>query len=533
MAIVGIYPQGQVERRARLFGALSQAFPTVRFEAREAGAWTGLDALIEFGGDSEAGAAATAGTRALAMLGPEGEADQALDVFFADAPGLDRRLRGQALTQAHLGRQVRTAAGGGQLLASVNGRPLWTRLGRLDVAALAPLELSAGEPLRNRLGRERSLALLPLLELLREVTAAERWQPPPPRATFLVDDPNLHWPSYGYLKLPALAAHAAEHGYHLSLAMVPLDAWFAHPAAASLLRAERSLSLIVHGNDHLGGELGNVREEAAALALAAQAQRRIAAFEQRTAIPVSGVMVPPHEACSQAMTRALARAGFRAITMTRPYRWLAPPSLHWLTAPAEVGALAGWRPADLAPGNLPVLLRHPFADEDCSNAELVLRAYLDQPLILYGHHADLAGGLGVLARRTAEVNRLGVAWASLGEIAETNYESRVEGQLLRIRPHSRRIAVEVPEGVTEAVVEPAPGSEPGELVATPAGSVAAGEPFSVEGAGALSLALEARDAVAPDTVPAPRRRLWPFARRLLAEGRDRAAPAIRPSGRRR
>src|SRR5437588_776228 len=80
------------------------------------------------------------------------------------------------------------------------------------------------------------VALLALVHFLREVSAEHRWTPPPLRASFIVDDPNLHWPSYGFLRYRELVAHADAHGYHVALATVPLDGWFAHPAAARLLR---------------------------------------------------------------------------------------------------------------------------------------------------------------------------------------------------------------------------------------------------------------------------------------------------------
>lgn len=526
--VVGVHPRAELERRPRLFAALSEAFTAVRFEAREAGSWAGLDALIELGGDAEARAAAAAGLPSLAALRPERKEGHAEDVLLA-ASGIDRRLRGQVLTDAHLPLEIGIEPPAeAQVLATVDGQAAWVRASRLDVATASPLELEKGEALRARLGRDRALALLPLVELLRALTAADRWQAPPLRAAFLLDDPNLHWPSYGYLKLPQLADHAAEHEYHLALAMVPIDARITHPAAAKLLREQRSLSLLVHGNDHFGGELGVAGDEARSLALAAQALRRVDAFERRTGVPVSRVMAPPHELCSAPMAQALARTGFEGITMTRPFPWLSAPPRHWLTAPAEVGALAGWGPVDRGPLGLPIVLRHPFATGHCSGAELALRAYLGQPLVLYGHHDDLAEGLDVLARRAAEVRRMGeVRWCSPGQIAATNVEHRRCGELLRLRPHAHRVEVVVPEGVTRVVVEPPLGFGRAELVRTPTGTTSVGEPFEVSGPGSLELFLESADAVDPAGVPSPPWRPWPLARRIAGEARDRATPVAR------
>jgi hypothetical protein len=526
MPLVGVYPGAELRRRPRLFAALTEAFPGVRFEARKAGGMAGLDALVEFGGESEARTAAAADLPALAALSPESEAGPAAIVDLAAGTGLDRRLRDQAVPDRHLADIAPLDPGrGAETLARITGVPVWIREGQLDVVAVAPTELAEAEPLRDRLGRERSLALLPLLELLRGLTAETAWQPPPVRATFLLDDPNLHWPSYGYLSLPQLGRHAAEHGYHLAMAMVPLDARIAHPKAARLLREQSEISLCVHGNDHFGGELGRVSEQSEALALAAQALRRTKAFEQRTGVPVSPVMVPPHEECSETMATALTRTGFAAISMTRPFPWLSPPPRHWLTVTGERQALAGWNPADITASGLPVLLRHPFADAQFSPAELAIRAYLDQPLILYGHHDDLADGLDVLAERSAAVNRLGsVQWGSMGTLAATNVSQRLEGDLLHLRPYSRQITVEIPPGARQAVVEP-PWNADAELVKTPNGAVPAGEPFDISGPEPLNFRLQHPNAVRPQDVPAPPRRLRPLVRRLAGETRDRAAPA--------
>ena len=526
--MVGVHPSAELGRRPRLFAALSAAFPAVRFEGREAGETAGLDALVELGGVEEARRAAASGLRALAAVAHEGGAGSAVGVeLTADAP-VDRRLQGQTLPDRHLGGIPALAPGASaEVLARLRTEPVWIREGRLDLTAAAPAELGEAEPLRCRLGAERSLALLPLIELLRELVAGTAWNPPPPRATFVLDDPNLHWPSYGFLSLPRLGRHAADHGYHLALAMVPLDARLAHPGAARLLRGGGEISLCVHGNDHFGGELGRVAEPAAALALAAQARRRTNGFAERTGVPVSPVMVPPHEECSEAMAAALARTGFAAISMTRPFPWLSPPPRHWLSAAGADAQLAGWRSADLTAEGLPVLLRHPFAAPHFSPAEVALRAYLDQPLILYGHHDDLAEGLGVLAERAAAVNRLGsVRWGSMGALAAGNVHWRLEGDLLRLRPYSRQVSIEIPAGATRAVVEP-PWQAEGERFETCGRSGAAGLPFEIGDRKRLELQLRRPDAVAPEGMAAPPRRPWPLFRRLAGEARDRAAPARR------
>jgi hypothetical protein len=527
---VGVFPARELDLRRGLFAALEAAFP-VRFEGRKAGEQRDLDAAIEI---CRAGISGATGIPVLSMLIAEPIAGgEPISQVLEAATELDPRLRGAALPDARLGAAIRSGArievaDGAVVLANCLGEPTWTRGDRLETALIAPDELGAEEALRERLCLSRSAALLPLVHFLRQLTAPIGWQPPTPRASIVFDDPNLHWPSYGFVKLGELSEHARAHGYHASLATVPLDTWFAHPAAVRALKESAgAISLSVHGNDHNGGELGRQLTEADGLALAAQALRRIGAFERRTGIAVDRVMVPPHEECSEPTVQGLLRSGFEAITMTRPYPWLARPPRTWLARPEGVDALVGWRPADFA-GALPVLLRHPLLTRDAP--ELVLRAFLDQPLILYGHHGDLAeGGLDVLASAVDDVNGLGERrWCSLGEIVAGNFETRFEGSRLSVRPFTRRLRVDVPDAVEQLVVE-LPEAHPGvagEQLLVDDRPARFGEPIGVAPGTPVDLALRAGSQVDVGTVPSPRRQPAAVVRRALGEGRDRLLPFV-------
>jgi hypothetical protein len=526
---VGVTPAEQLESRPRLFAALEAALP-VRFEARAADAFDALDSLLVLGDGGSPPPATPAGLPSLTLASPEQrEQGEALDNVHTAHEALDPRLRDSSLPDRWLGAALGQDLPAGEdsvILASCDGAPTWTRSGpNSEWALLIPAELGPREALRERLCDGRSASLLPLLHFLRARTEAIRWQPPAARASLLFDDPNLHWPSYGFVKLGELGAHAREHGYHVALATVPLDAWFAHPAALRALKQGKgAISLLVHGNDHDGGELGRVSTEADAIALSAQALRRVEAFGRRTGVAVDRVMVPPHEACSQATLSGLRRCGFEAITMTRPYPWVEFEPHSWLARPEDAGALAGWGPAEFVEG-VPVLLRHPIAGR--SAAELTLRAFLDQPLILYGHHEDALGGPGALLEAVEEVNRLGpTSWRSLSEIAATSFETKRDGSRLAIRLLTRKAQIEIPAGVDELTVElPAAGPEADRQTLRIAGAGAKlGEALIVEPGSSLEIAVSPVDALDPDAVPAPRRRPLAVARRLASEGRDRLRP---------
>lgn len=523
---VGVFPAGERECRRRLFDTLEGAFP-VRFEPRSPGELRDLDAVLEIGGGLSAESGARAGLAALAMKRHEDrQSGETVKVALSHSLAIDPRLRGASLSDAFLGHRAGLEPfGRPTILASGNTGPLWVRAGKLGTTALAPSELAPGEALRERLQDGRCAALLPLVHFLSDLTRDTRWQPPQPRAAFLFDDPNLHWPSYGFLDLPALAALARERRYHVALAMVPIDGWFAHPTAVRALRqGAGSLSLLVHGNDHSKHELGRPAAAAEGTALAAQALRRVAAFERRTRTRVDRVMAPPHEACSEGAVRGLRRCGFEAISMTRPYPWIESTPRSWLARPQSADALVGWGPGGFVEG-LPLLLRHPLAQR--SPTELALRAFLGQPLILYGHHEDLLHGPDALLEAAEDVNRLAPArWCSLGEIAATSFETRRQGSHLAVRLLNRRTRIEVPAGVEEVSFElPTSGLRPDlQLLEANGAPLSLGEPLRVGAGEGLEVRLRPHDSVQVDAVPAPRRRPLAVARRLASEGRDRLRP---------
>jgi hypothetical protein len=525
---VGVTPAEQLQRRPRLFAALEAALP-VRFEARAADELRGLGALLVLGSEGASAMPADLPSLSLAIAEPEVEGEPVPSTL-ADTTELDLRLRGASLPDNRLGtalgKAVEIAIGeNATVLAASSGTPTWVRDPDGERALLIPAELEPREALRERLCDRRSAALLPLLHFLRERTAEIRWQPPAARACLLFDDPNLHWPSYGFVKLADLGEHARGHGYHVALATVPLDAWFAHPAALRALQeSDGSVSLLVHGNDHDGAELGRQASEPKAIALAAQALRRVEAFGRRTGVPVDRVMVPPHEACSRETAEALRRCGFEAISMTRPYPWLEWEPHSWLARPEPVDPLVAWGPAAFVEG-LPLLLRHPLAQR--SPAELALRAFLDQPLILYGHHEDLLGGPETLLEAVSDVNRLApTRWCSLSEIAASSFETRPQDDRLAVRLLTRKARIEVPSGTTQLTVQtPASGPDPEQQLLRIDGEPAdLGEPVAVEPGSTIEATLSPRDAVDVGSVASPRRRPLAFARRLASEGRDRLQP---------
>ena len=388
-------------------------------------------------------------------------------------------------------------------------------------------ELAADEALRSRLRGGRFMGLVPLLGFVREVSGELAWSEQPLRASFVIDDPNLHWPSYGFLGYTDLIGHASEHGYHLGVAMVPLDGWLVDRRAAALVRTHGELlSVLVHGNDHLARELARLCDDRDAEQAIAQALRRVAGFERRSGVAVRRVMVPPHGACSEAALRAMFRLGFEAACISRPYPWrdeLPPPSTS-----------SGWYPAEQVAGGLPVLPRYHIAQP---REELVFRALLGQPLILYGHHGDLADGLDVLADAARDVNSLGsVRWGPLDWIARHSYATRPQDGALGVLMYSRSALVDVPAGVAALrvhtnAVHGGPAWRDVDCAGrrTPMHEGARGwssDVLEVSAGAEIALSLPPEHPLQACALAARSSGPWPLTRRVLVEGRDRLRPLL-------
>jgi hypothetical protein len=510
--IVAVRPAEALRARPRLFASLEAAFP-VRFSAWAADA-PAPDGLLVLAADPGSADVSWAPAPAL-VVGEAGATDVPFqEVRLDDGDAVDRRMRGVTLRDRLVGTPLPAP---GAVLATTGATAVWTRRDgplAVDRVRCALPELAAGQVLYALLS-QRAIATVALVHFLRAISAPAAWQPPPLRAAFVFDDPNLRWRKYGFIDYRDLVAHADAHGYHAAMAMIPLDATLPHRPTVDLFtrRADR-LSLVVHGNDHLRHELLMPRDDATALAMAAQAVRRIERFERRHGVAVQRIMMPPHGRCSEHAARALSAVGFDALCAIHPAPWTeerpaSPP-------------LVAWNPAEFI-GGCAVIPRDALSS---TQADIALRAFLDHPVIIYAHHDDVAAGLEPLAEAAARVRRLGdVRWMSVGAIARSNHVDRVSAGRVVVRPYARRLDVAVPEGATAIVVEaPEPIGARLELRGWSVGAgpvLAFGAPQAVA-AGEHEVRLHGTRDVDPATVAAPAWRPWPKLRRAGTELRDRA-----------
>lgn len=540
---VAVYPPEACAARQRLFTALGTAFD-VTFVSGEDGA-EGSDAALVFGGATNDVVSRPATVRTLIFEAPGAyRRPPGGMVLFCDVAAVDWRLRGRLLQEDTAVLAPCGLRPGEVLLAVAESGPIWTRseTGRaaVDTVSIVPSELLDRETLRDHLVVGRFAALLPLLAFLRDVTRSRGWESPPLRAALIFDDPNLHWSSYGYINYPQLIRSANRHNYHVAFATVPLDGWFSHGRTVTLFSQNRErLSLAVHGNTHRKRELEAPQSFSTASRVLAQALRRTVALERRTGLRVDRVMVPPHGACSQATIQATGAAGFEAACIDRPYPWVARWGDSPYKHPDPWRPLIGFGAADVVEGSPMLLRRTLHAHPD----DLVLRAFLNQPLILYGHHDDVSSGLEILEEAADRINGLGaVRWTSLASMSRSNFERRRDGSLLWVRAASRRVAVDVPDGVSEIRMSLPWCNGSAESPST----VTSGAPHEEARSrvtineGLASIQLDAArtpseiDLHVPPLNPmdawrtsSPRPNPWLFVRRAGSEARDRVRPLIR------
>lgn len=514
-----VRPRVALATRPRLLDALEAAFP-VSFVADEREGEAGAVIEIRDHGAASAGPALARAERpTLILTGSAHPATVTSEAVLGEDDRVDRRLRGTTVLDPLDGPVPAPLGDSETVLATGPSGPAWTRTSSpapIDRVGSSLPELGPAQALRDLLG-ERPLAMIALVQLLRAATRANSFAEPALRATILFDDPNLRWRSYGYIHYRQLLDHADAHDYHAAMAMIPLDGWRQHRATVELFRRRPDrLSLVLHGNDHLALELMRPPDDAAALAIAAQALRRAARFESRYGLRMDRVMTPPHGMCSAASARALAALRFDALCAIHP--------LPWRERIPAGRPLAGWDAAEFAAG-CAVIPRLPL---NSPPSEIALRAFLGQPLVLYGHHDDLAGGLDLLAETAARVNRLGdVRWTSLAEIAATNHATRPADGVLRVRPYSHRLRVDVPAAVERIAIDPPRGTDQGHGGWTSDRSPARG--FGVPVAcepGKLEVHLAPLSPRDPAGVPAPGPRVWPVLRRAATETRDRLRPLL-------
>jgi hypothetical protein len=450
----------------------------------------------------------------------------AAEVELGNIQVLAKCLRGRTMPDRSLESTARLEAQpGDEVLAQKGESVLWIRravgVAAIDLAAVDLPELAENEYLFRFFNGEKWAGLLPVFHFLREVSP---WTPPPHRACFMFDDPNLHWKTYGYANYNELARDAESNNYHASFATIPMDAWYVNRRAAAIFRENpRRLSFLIHGNNHTRFELIQSRPEDRRLALAVQAIHRIKRLERASGLDVSRVMAAPHGACNHDMATALVRAGFDGACISRSSIMARNPGLVW---PDTIGL----NPAEFLGCGLPTI---PRFNIQWDNSYMLFAAFLGQPIIPVGHEDDLVEGLGLLRRLATLINSIGeVQWTDLGSIMRSNFCTSREGEVLHVKMFSRRIRFVVPAGINHLCLQrPWLNGSNDEAIALQGNRTGASaiqqsnsKMIPVVPGDELLISSIYSDSLNGETIRFSRTPLWAIVRRQMCEGRDRLRP---------
>ena len=536
--VVGVVPSSDCAEFRGLFSTLAELFP-VEFRAASDGTLDPFDAIILLHATRAGGLrAAGAGVRCLAFLGgPEDSrhlSSDSLEVQFASTANLHACLRRQVLTEREaLPARPLEPEPGEAVVASRGNHPVWLYriLGRsaVDFVSGEPPRLAPHGLLREHLCGCRFMSLLPLFNFLQELTRKGDWNRGPLRACLVLDDPSLHHRSYGCVDFSRLAGHARTHRYHAAIATVPIDAGHVGRAVSNLFRENpASLSLLIHGNDHTWRELAQPCSAPARLATLAQALKRVERLEQQHGLRVSRVMEAPHGAFTSDVFPLLVALGFEAALVTTELLTRYNPNAVW--HPALGLGLAGTFPGGLH--GIPRII----LDANWKT-EVVLAAFLGQPIVVAGHHHDAEDAMSLFGKLAETINGLGdVKWSDTQTLARSSYQTRQTDDHLSVKMYSRRVTVSIPEGVRQLTINRpwlAESTAETLVVGVPdngaGGSWQAGmvsDPIPVTFPGTLEISSISPNAVDYRAIPSPRARLWPVVRKVMVEVRDRAYPLI-------
>ncbi|MBM4207634.1 MAG: hypothetical protein FJ190_06290 [Gammaproteobacteria bacterium] len=417
------------------------------------------------------------------------------------------------------------------VLSEKNGTPLWLRRKQgssvLDLVAVRPKPLATNEILREHFSTHSFSHLLPLLHFMREVAGQPETPAVPRQACIVIDDPSLYFTSYGFINFKKLAEHAKQHGYHVAIATIAIDAWKINSRVAAIFNDyPDNLSLIIHGNNHLWQELSADRSVSWLRAILAQALQRFKGCRLQNYAPI---LEAPYGTFVAEATEQISQLGYAAALCT-------PSQFIGLNRQSAFPAAFGSGSTDVFPDGLCTIPRLVMSED--WRLEIAIAAFLRQPIVLACHHQDFFEGMGLLAEFTAAINRLGpIHWCSLREIAKANYSLRKENTTLYITLGSRNVECRLPPDVNAVVIErPWVKQQERLILMDESGTNAtidilsgvATEPLTWKHKERSVLRIESPvlAAVHPDTVEPPARRLWPVVRKVLQEARDRLYPLL-------
>lgn len=500
----------------------------ISFEAHTPGQYDGLQGLIALSGAAEAPREASQRDIscyeiATSRISPS-SAHSA--ITFSSSNAVHRALRGKTLADSSLV-TFAVVSNSFEPLAQLGKDTVWAAEQRgncqhhfvgVDIPVFTEKDF-----FHSHFRELRWFAMLPLLHFLRRLLGPDDWPAPEPRATFIIDDPNLHHRSYGYIDFEKLANHAAAHNYHATIATVPLDAWYFDRKVVELFQTHKKhISLMMHGVNHVADELARRYQGQDAVRLLATGLRRIADLESRSGLSVARLMAAPHGAFAESMADLMLRLGYEA-------------------ACVSIGSLLRWNPERRWPPNLGLSMAQAlgslafpvFHRTGISETDIRLSAFLGHPVIVATHHHDCVSNFARLESMAKIVNSIDtVRWMGIEDISRTNFVSKRLGETLQIWPYSRHFIVPLSPEIVEVQVCGSPYCD-GFTIDLRSRGRDGSETVVPDAPARHRISNDTLEIFFPATNPIDYRQvatqnvgLWPIVRRLLTEARDRTQPIL-------
>lgn len=258
-------------------------------------------------------------------------------------------------------------------------------------------------------------SLAPQMIFLRYAGGEHAWHSPGRYANLTIDDAWLREP-YGYVNYEALLGEMERHNFHSTIAFVPWNFDRSQPVVVSLFQKHGNrFSICIHGNNHDHQEFGSYDNKplSGQTVDIKQGLARMAKFEELTRIPYDPVMVFPHSISPEQTFAILKRYNF----------WATSNSLNVpIGAEAPTDVEFALRTETLAFANFPSLRRY-SAEAPGPESQLVVDAFLGNPMLFYVHQSFFASGIGAFNKTADAVNRLQpeTQWRSLGYIMQHLY----------------------------------------------------------------------------------------------------------------
>jgi hypothetical protein len=257
--------------------------------------------------------------------------------------------------------------------------------------------------------------IAPAMLFVRHAAGERAWHSVGHYANLSIDDAWLIEP-YGHLNYEALLGEMGRHNFHTTIAFIPWNYDRSRSNVVALFRRYNDrFSVCIHGNNHnhaefaahpivpLEKQVANIR----------QAVARMQRFKELTGISYDRVMIFPHNTGPENTLAELKKYDFLATAYS-----LDLP----LGAVRPTDPLFYLRPFSLNFANFPGINRY-FAGGTVSRLELAINAFVDNPLLFYGHENLFNDGIHSFNNVADAVNSTqpDTRWCSLGCVARHLY----------------------------------------------------------------------------------------------------------------